>query len=85
MPGTETFATAGVWRKSEEFGTCFSMVMTESTESEAEGVHSRMPVLLNPADYTSWVSGSPEEAKALCNPWSGAVTIEATDQLWARC
>ena len=84
LPDTETFAAAGVWRKSDEFGTCYSMVMTDSAGSAAESVHSRMPVLLSPEDYGLWMSGSPEEAKSLCKPWKGDITIEATDQFWVR-
>lgn len=80
----EIFACAGVWRESDEFGTCYSMVMTDSTGSAAEAVHSRMPVLLRPEDYDGWVSGSPDEAKALCTAWSGDLRIDATDQPWTR-
>lgn len=84
LPDAETFAAAGVWRKSDEFGTCYSMVMTDSAGSSAEAVHSRMPVLLAPDNYGLWMSGSPEEAKSLCKPWNGDITIEATDQSWVR-
>jgi putative SOS response-associated peptidase YedK len=84
LPDTETFAAAGVWRKSEEFGTCYSMVMTESAGSAAESVHSRMPVLLAPKDYGLWMSGSPDDAKSLCKPWEADITIDATDQPWFR-
>lgn len=84
LPDAETFAAAGVWRKSEEFGTCFSMVMTESAGSAVESVHSRMPVLLAPQGYGLWMWGSAEEAKSLCKPWDAAITIDATDQPWVR-
>ena len=80
----DTFACAGVWRKSEEFGTCYSMVMTESAGSVVESVHNRMPVLLSPKDYGLWMSGSPDEAKVLCKPWAADITIDATDQPWTR-
>ena len=84
LPGAEMFACAGVWRTSDEFGTCYSMVMTDSAGSAAADVHSRMPVLLRPDDYAGWVSGSPEEARALCKPWGGALTIDRTDEPWTR-
>jgi putative SOS response-associated peptidase YedK len=80
---TELFACAGVWRQSDEFGACYSMVMTNSTGSAAEPVHSRMPVLLRPIDYEGWVSGPVDEAKALCEPWAGDLKIDQTDQPWA--
>ena len=84
LPDAELFACAGVWKDSDEFGTCYSMVMTDSAGSAAEGVHSRMPVLLRPQDYAGWVSGSPEEARALCKAWPGDLAIDRTDESWAR-
>ena len=84
IPEQPLFACAGVWRQSDEFGTCYSMVMTDSAGSAAEGIHSRMPVLLRPEDYHGWVSGSPEEAKALCTAWMGDLTIDHTDQPWTK-
>lgn len=84
IPDAELFACAGVWRESDEFGTCYSMVMTDSAGSAAQDVHSRMPVLLAPSDYEGWVSGSPEDAKALCKAWNGDLHIDRTDAPWTR-
>jgi len=84
LPGQDLFACAGVWRQSDEWGACYSMVMTESTGSAAGEVHSRMPVLLRPEDYAGWVSGSPDEAKALCQPWLGDLSIDRTGEAWSR-
>lgn len=84
LPDTELFAAAGVWRESDEFGTCFSMVMTDSAGSAAEDVHSRMPVLLSANDYDGWVLGSPDDAKSLCRPWVGELNIDRTDQPWVK-
>ncbi|QFT77297.1 SOS response-associated peptidase [Erythrobacter sp. THAF29] len=84
LPDSDLFACAGVWRDSDEFGLAYSMVMTDSAGSAAEGVHTRMPVLLRSDDYEEWVSGSPEDAKSLCKPWAGDVRIERTDQPWTR-
>lgn len=83
-PDTELFAVAGVWRDSDEFGRCYSMVMTDSAGSAAEDVHSRMPVLLRAEDYEGWVSGSSQDAKSLCAAWTGDLTIAATDESWMR-
>lgn len=84
LPDADLFAAAGVWRDSDEFGTCYSMVMTNSAGSAAEHVHSRMPVLLRREDYDTWVSGSPEDAGALCTAWNGDLNIDRTDQPWTR-
>ncbi|MEQ8410876.1 MAG: SOS response-associated peptidase family protein [Erythrobacter sp.] len=84
LPDPPLFAAAGVWRESEEWGACYSMVMTDSSGSAAGDVHTRMPVLLAPGDYARWVEGSPEEAKALCRAWGGDIAIERTDESWVR-
>jgi putative SOS response-associated peptidase YedK len=84
LPDTALFAAAGVWRPSDEWGACYSMVMTDSAGSAAEDVHSRMPVLLAPGDYTAWVSGTPDKALSLCRAWRGDITIDRTQQPWAR-
>lgn len=83
LPGEDVFAAAGVWRDSDEFGLCYSMVMTDSFGDAAE-VHNRMPVLLDPNSYAIWTNGSASEAKALCSPWDGEVQINRTDQPWSR-
>ncbi|MEL7199235.1 MAG: SOS response-associated peptidase family protein [Pseudomonadota bacterium] len=84
LPDQDLFVVAGVWRDSDEFGTCYSMVMTDSAGSQSEHVHSRMPVLLAPEDYEGWLSGSPDDAKALCKAWRGDITVDATDESWTR-
>lgn len=84
LPDADLFACAGVWRNSDEFGLCYSMVMTDSARSAAHDVHSRMPVLLRPDDYERWVSASPEDAKSLCKAWDGDLRIDRTDQPWVK-
>lgn len=83
-PDAELFACAGLWRDSDEFGLCYSMVITDSAGSAAEGVHSRMPVVLRAEDYAGWLSGAPDDARALCTPWAGELTINRTDQPWVK-
>jgi putative SOS response-associated peptidase YedK len=84
LPDTPLFAAAGVWRQSEEWGACYSMVMTDSAGTDAEQVHDRMPVLLAPEDQSQWLGGSPQDALALCRAWPGALAIDRTDQPWAK-
>lgn len=84
LPDAPLFAAAGVWRQSEEWGACYSMVMTDSAGSAAEQVHTRMPVLLASGDYAGWVEGSPEEAKALCRAWGGDIALDRTDESWVK-
>lgn len=82
LPDTELFACAGVWRRSDEWGYCYSMVMTAAAGAAAD-VHTRMPVILAVEDYAVWTGGSPAEARALCRPWQGEITLDRTDQPWA--
>ncbi|MXO89790.1 SOS response-associated peptidase [Pontixanthobacter aquaemixtae] len=83
LPDTELFAVAGIWRASDEWGDCYSMVMTEAAGDAAQ-VHSRMPVLLDPDNYTTWQEGPPEQALALCQPFAGALAIDRTPEPWFR-
>lgn len=80
-PDTELFAAAGLWRNSDEWGAVYTMVMTDSVGVAAE-CHSRMPVLLAESDWEKWTEGSPSEARRLCLPWAGPLSIDRTDQRW---
>ena len=84
LPDAPLFAAAGVWRKSEQWGECYSMVMTDSAGCAAEQVHTRMPVILAREDCPAWVQGSTDDAKALCRPWRGDLAIERTDESWVK-
>ena len=83
-PDTPLLAAAGVWRPSDEWGDCYSMVMTDSAGTDAASVHERMPVLLAPTDQTRWLEGAPDEAFGLCRAWSGPLTIEHTSEPWTK-
>jgi putative SOS response-associated peptidase YedK len=84
LPDTPLFAAAGVWRPSDEWVACYSMVMTGSEGTDAAGVHDRMPVLLAPEDQARWLSGPAEEALGLCRGWSGPLAINRTSDPWAK-
>jgi putative SOS response-associated peptidase YedK len=84
LPDAPLFAAAGVWRQSEEWGACYSMVMTDSQGTDAASVHERMPVLLAPDDQARWTDGSPAAALDLCRGWAGPLAIDRTDQPWAK-
>lgn len=81
MPDGALFAAAGVWRSSDEWGDVYAMVMTDAAGLAAE-VHTRMPVLLAAADCRAWTSGTPEEARGLCVPWRGALSLDRTREPW---
>lgn len=83
LPGEDAFAVAGIWRASDEWGDCYSMVMTDAAGAAAE-VHNRMPVILAPDQYEEWQEGSPEEALALCRGWEGPLEVDRTGESWAK-
>ncbi len=81
-PDAELFAIAGIWRDSDEWGACYSMVMTDACGAAAQ-CHSRMPVLLAEADLKVWTDGAVEQARALCRPWEGDLVLERTREPWS--
>ena len=81
-PDAELFAVAGVWCRSDEWGDVYSMVMTDSCGVAAE-CHERMPVLLERNTWTRWTEGSPEDARSLCVPWTGALALDRTGDPWS--
>lgn len=82
VPDIPLFAAAGVWRQSDEWGACYAMVMTDSAGSQAEDVHSRMPVLLAGEDHAAWLDGTPDAALSVCRAWAGELIIERTAESW---
>lgn len=82
VPDAELFACAGIWRDSEEWGRCYSMIMTDAVGLAAE-VHDRMPVLLAKTDFSRWANGTMDDARGLIESWDGSITIERTDQKWS--
>ena len=82
LPGGESFAVAGLWRASAEWGEVYTLVMAESSPQMAE-VHDRMPVILAPEDWSRWTGGSQEQAVALCRTWPGELIADHTADRWA--
>ena len=75
------FACAGIWRETLIWGAVYSLVMTDAAE-QMDGLHDRMPVILDPESYSVWQTGSDDAARALCRPWPGSLTIDRTAQRW---
>lgn len=82
LPGEETFAVAGVWRHTAEWGNAYAMVMVNGCEQMAD-VHDRMPVLLPRATWETWQHGTPEDAFGLCLTWAGPLLVVQTKDRWA--
>jgi putative SOS response-associated peptidase YedK len=83
MPDGEQFHCAGIWRESAEWGNVYSMVMTEAS-GVVERIHDRMPVILEPNAYSSWLTGTVDDAKSLCIPYAGKLNENRTSDLWVK-
>ena len=82
-PDGDLLAMGGIWRPSEEWGACYSMIMTGAAP-EVESVHDRSPVILARDDWDVWLEGDAEDARALCQPWRGGLEVDRTQQAWVR-
>jgi putative SOS response-associated peptidase YedK len=82
LPGEDLFTAGGIWRWSEEWGEVYSMVMTEACV-DMDGIHDRMPVIIPAPERTTWLSGAPEQAIALCRPWEGGLAFDRTAVPWS--
>ena len=82
IPDTDVFTCAGLWRDSAEWGSSYSLMMTDAND-EMNTVHDRMPVIIGAADRDRWLAASPEEARKLCKPYAKPLIIEQTSQGWS--
>lgn len=73
------FAFAGLWRTGQpgvpgEAGdwTAFTMITTPCNDLVRPVQPNRMPAILDPADYETWLSDNPRAAGAVLRPWPEA-------------
>ncbi|KLI64179.1 SOS response-associated peptidase [Aurantiacibacter marinus] len=76
------FAIAGFWRDTAEWGRAYTMLMTQASEA-MHGVHDRMPVILAPEDWNTYLTAQPRDAYTLFKPYAGAMQMDRTDEPWA--
>ena len=74
---------AGIWGDVPEWGSAYSMVMTEACQHVAD-VHTRMPVILRRSDWSDWIDGPPDAAAILCRPYPDMMTRNRTEEPWVR-
>ena len=82
LAGEDTFAVAGLWRPTVEWGDAYTMVMTDAC-SQMVDVHDRMPVILARSEWAQWTDGSATEALALCRSCDLELGVERTVERWA--
>jgi putative SOS response-associated peptidase YedK len=72
----QPFAFAGIWDRWAGDGgpgvISFAIVTTDAAPSVA-AFHNRMPVVLDPEQFDTWMLGTPDEAAALMRPYAGDV------------
>ena len=83
LPNDEVMTCAAVWRDSDEWGPCYSMIMTDASE-QMHPIHNRMPVILPPEERDQFIKGNEDEAKAVCAPFAGKLEIDQTDEPWFK-
>jgi putative SOS response-associated peptidase YedK len=76
--GGTLFSFAGLWERwAPELGEpveTFAIITTRANKLLSD-VHDRMPVIIAPADYQLWLTGSAPTAKRLLVPYTGGMTI----------
>lgn len=81
LPDRDLLTVAGLWRRTAEWGDCYTMVMADSSSHMAD-VHDRMPVILEPAKWEQWTTGSADDALALVRTWPGELVADHTLDRW---
>ena len=81
-PDRELFALAGLWEHwmgadGSELET--ATLMTIAPNAELTTIHDRMPVIIQPEDYETWLTGEADDAARLIRPApDGSFTMEPT-------
>jgi putative SOS response-associated peptidase YedK len=76
----EGFALAGIFKHQNEtvgdteVDTIVHSMVTTNASEFASQYHNRMPVILDPADYETWLRGTAEDATKLLRPWEAELT-----------
>ena len=70
----EPFAFAALWEDwlgadGSEIESC--TIVTTDAAPAIEDIHHRMPVILDPEGFETWLTGEPEKAEALLHPYDG--------------
>jgi putative SOS response-associated peptidase YedK len=75
LPGRRCFAIAGLWerwRDPEGASVESCTLLTTSANAKLKEVHDRMPVILDPADYATWLDLQPGDEATLLRLARGA-------------
>lgn len=78
VPSQPVFAFAGILRRTEDWP-CFAMLTTDANRLIARYRPQGMPLILDPADYATWLTGEWRAAVALARPFPGQFMAVADD------
>lgn len=77
------FAWAGLWTDSDEWGSCYTGVMTDAAP-EMLSIHDRSPVILRPEEWHTWLTAPLSDLKQFDRRFPAAeIKVDATRVLWA--
>ncbi len=77
------FAWAGLWRTSDEWGDCYTGVMTSAC-SELLHIHDRSPVIIERHEWQTWLNQPLPSLYQFDKPLPAKrMVVDATDKLWA--
>jgi putative SOS response-associated peptidase YedK len=83
LAGVDLFAVAGIWRPTDEWGDAYSMVMVDGC-AQMSDVHDRMPVILRPEAYDTWMRAPADEALAMARTCDDGLAVDRTTELWFK-
>jgi putative SOS response-associated peptidase YedK len=78
------FAWAGLWRPSDQWGDCYTGIMTHNAPELAH-IHDRSPVILQPDQWHAWLTLPLPSLFQFDRPFPAErMVVEATHDLWSR-
>jgi putative SOS response-associated peptidase YedK len=84
VKGEPIFAWAGLWRPSDQWGDCYTGVMTSAC-AELAYIHDRSPVILEPDQWHAWLTLPLPGLYRFNRPYPAErMAVEATGELWAK-
>jgi len=80
FPGEPLLGLAGLWerwkRGEDDYVETFTIVTTDANET-ISGIHDRMPVVLPPGAFDTWLAGPAQDARELLKPYAGTTDLRA--------
>ncbi|MCW2386945.1 MULTISPECIES: SOS response-associated peptidase [unclassified Sphingobium] len=84
LPDQPVFAWAGLWTDSAEWGRCYTGVMTDNAPELAD-IHDRSPVILDPADWETWLTAPLDMLYQFDRPYpADRIKVERTAIPWVK-